>query len=332
MELPKIISVDDHVVEPPHVWQTYLPAKHREQGPRVERATWAPFVHRPGARYDNTMDPDGQAGDYWVFEDEIIYVHKRFVAIPLEATPDGDLAKFDRTVMQMTPVTYDEMRPGCYDRDARVADMAANWVDGSLPFPTFPRFCGQTFKEAKDLDLGLACVRAYNDWMIEEWCEPSGGVNIPLCIIPLWDAQLARAEVERRANPGLLAFKERLLRFVDAGDWEAAVFAQNVVLESMEDTVFRFHASVADPKTQQVLEGVVADERRHLGFGENDLGRRLARHPEDRERLTAVRAELDPLVLRSFEEAYEALGLGRDDRPSLGRDYLHSVERLGLTA
>ncbi|MEZ5178213.1 MAG: ferritin-like domain-containing protein [Acidimicrobiales bacterium] len=142
----------------------------------------------------------------------------------------------------------------------------------------------------------------------------------------------ARAEVERRANPGLLAFKERLLRFVDAGDWEAAVFAQNVVLESMEDTVFRFHASVADPKTQQVLEGVVADERRHLGFGENDLGRRLARHPEDRERLTAVRAELDPLVLRSFEEAYEALGLGRDDRPSLGRDYLHSVERLGLTA
>ncbi len=142
----------------------------------------------------------------------------------------------------------------------------------------------------------------------------------------------ARAEVEQRANPGLLAFKERLLQFVDAGDWEAAVFAQNVVLESMEDTVFRFHASVADPVTAQVLHGVVADERRHLGFGENDLGRRLARHPEHRARLTEVRAELDPLVLRSFEEAYRALGLGADDRPSLGRDYLHSVERLGLTA
>lgn len=139
------------------------------------------------------------------------------------------------------------------------------------------------------------------------------------------------AEVARQANPGLVAFKQRLLSFVDDGDWVAAIFAQNVILESMEDTVFRFHEAIADPVTQQVLEGVVADERRHLGFGENDLGRRLAAHPEHRARLGDVRAELDPLVLHSFEGAYEALGLGAGDRPALGRDYLHAVERLGLT-
>jgi predicted TIM-barrel fold metal-dependent hydrolase len=202
LELPKIISVDDHVVEPPHVWQSWLPAKYREKGPRVERGRWAPFVHRPGARYVNTPDPDGIEGDYWVFEDKVIYVHKSFVAIPLAATPDGDVSRFDRTVMEMTPITYDEMRPGCYDRDARIADFELNWVDGSLPFPTFPRFCGQTFLEADDKDLGLACVRAYNDWMIEEWCEPSGGVNIPLCIVPLWDAELAAEEVRRVAAKG----------------------------------------------------------------------------------------------------------------------------------
>ncbi len=205
MELPKIISVDDHVVEPRHVWQTWLPQKFREKGPRVEQAKWAPFEHKPGAKYTNVMDDDGMLGDYWIFEDKVIYVHKRFVAIPLEATPGGDLAKFDRTVMEMTPVTYDEMRPGCYDRDARVEDMAVNWVDGSLPFPTFPRFCGQTFMEADDHELGLACVRAYNDWMIEEWCEPSGGINIPLGLIPLWDADLAAAEVERNAARGMHA-------------------------------------------------------------------------------------------------------------------------------
>ena len=119
------------------------------------------------------MDPDGQPGDYWVYEDRVIYVHKSFVAIPLSATPGGDLSKFDRTVMQMVPLTYDEMRPGCYDRDARVKEFEVNWVDGSLPFPTFPRFCGQTFMEGQDKDLALACVRAYNDWMVEEWCEPS---------------------------------------------------------------------------------------------------------------------------------------------------------------
>ena len=56
--------------------------------------------------------------------------------------------------MVMEALTYDEMRPGCYERDARVKDFELNWVDGSLPFPTFPRFCGQTFYEANDKELG----------------------------------------------------------------------------------------------------------------------------------------------------------------------------------
>jgi hypothetical protein len=140
------------------------------------------------------------------------------------------------------------------------------------------------------------------------------------------------AEVQRRANRGLVEFRDHLLALVDRGDWMAAVFAQNVLLESMEDTVFRFHQHVADPVTAQVLEGVVADERRHLGFGENDLGRRLAHHPEDRRRLAGVCAELDPLVLRSFDGTYRDLGLARDRQPDLGRDYLAAVERLGLAA
>ena len=80
-----------------------------------------------------------------------------------------------------------------------------NHVEASLCFPTFPRFCGQTFTEAKDRELGLACVQAYNDWMVEEWCGDSGGRLIPLCIIPLWDADLAAAEVRRNAERGVHA-------------------------------------------------------------------------------------------------------------------------------
>ena len=106
-ELPKVISVDDHVVEPPHVWQTWLPQKYREKGPRVEQAKFGGFVHKAGARYDNIIDEDnGTPGDYWVYEDKMIYVHKKFVAIPLEATPNGDLSKVYRTAMTMTPLTY----------------------------------------------------------------------------------------------------------------------------------------------------------------------------------------------------------------------------------
>jgi predicted TIM-barrel fold metal-dependent hydrolase len=106
----------------------------------------------------------------------------------------------------MTALTYDDMRPGCYEREERVKDMELNWCDGSLPFPTFPRFCGQTFYEADDKELGLACVKAYNDWMVEEWCAPSGGMNIPLCIMPLWDVHLAAAEIQRNADRGVRAF------------------------------------------------------------------------------------------------------------------------------
>ncbi len=213
-EIPKVISVDDHVTEPSHVWQSRLAEKWREKGPRIHRGLWGPisFNRGGGGRgdYNQLEDPDGTPGDAWIYEDKVIYVHKRFVAIPLDATPDGDLSRFDRTKMLMTPITYDEMRPGCYEPAARATDFLTNWVDGSLPFPTFPRFCGQTFLESEDRELGLACIKAYNDWMVEEWCAEQGGVNIPLCLIPLWDIDLAVAELRRNAARGVraVAFSE----------------------------------------------------------------------------------------------------------------------------
>ncbi len=204
-EFPKIISVDDHVVEPAHLWQKRLPARMRERGPRIERARWGDFSLDVGATYKQEMTEDGTWGDYWVYEDRVIYVHKRHVAIPLDATPDGDLTRFDRSKMYIAAMTYDEMRPGCYDPKARVDDLAYAGVDGSIAFPTFPRFCGQTFMEGTDLELGLECVRAYNDWMIEEWCGDSDGHLIPLCLMPLWDVDLAVAEVSRNAARGARA-------------------------------------------------------------------------------------------------------------------------------
>ena len=84
--------------------------------------------------------------------------------------------------------------------------MDVNHIEAALCFPTFPRFCGQTFTEAKDHELALLCVKAYNDWMVDEWCGPdSGGRLIPLCLIPLWDAELAAAEVRRNAERGVRA-------------------------------------------------------------------------------------------------------------------------------
>src|SRR3954462_11921606 len=208
-EVPMVISVDDHVTEPAHVWQTYLPERFRERGPRIHRGKWGPisFNRGGGGRgdYNQQEDPDGEWGDAWIYEDKVIYVQKKFVAIPKAATKNDDPSTFDKTVMTMTATTYDDMRAGCWDAKERKKDFELNWVVGSLPFPTFPRFCGQTFKEADDMELALACVQAYNDWMVEEWCDPSIGINIPLIIMPLWDVELAAKEIERNAARGVRA-------------------------------------------------------------------------------------------------------------------------------
>ena len=138
-------------------------------------------------------------------------------------------------------------------------------------------------------------------------------------------------EMVRRSSQPLLTFRERLLRLVAGKDWEAAIFAQNVILEAMEFAVFHMHAQRADPVTREVLLGIVKDERRHIGFGENELGRRLRASPHVRSRLGEVKRELDPLVLASFEETLHEVGMPRDQRPDLGRNYLAAVDRLGFT-
>jgi len=192
-ELPKIVSVDDHVIEPPDVWQNRLPAKYRDVGPRIERKR-VKNLQFNGTTYTFDLDPEGREADFWVYED-LIVPHRRIIAA----------VGYPKDEVTLTPITYDEMRPGCYDQAARLEDMDVNWVEASLSFPTFPRFCGQTFLEAKDRELAMLCVRAYNDWMIEEWSGGTGGRLVPLTIVPLWDAQLAADEVRRSAERGVHA-------------------------------------------------------------------------------------------------------------------------------
>ena len=106
------------------------------------------------------------------------------------------------------------MRPGCWQPAARLADMDMNHVDAALCFPNYPRFAGQIFLNAKDKDLSKLCVEAYNDFMVDEWCAGSNGRLIPLCIVPLWDAQLAAAEIRRNAARGV-----RAVAFTECPNW-----------------------------------------------------------------------------------------------------------------
>ena len=192
MDIPKIISIDDHVIEPADVWQNRLPAKYRDVGPRViqERGKMD-FV---GGVFSYEPSDEGELCDWWLYED------KRVPQTRLSAA-----AGFSREEVKVTGITYEEMRDGCYDPVARLADMDMNHTDAQMSFPSFPRFCGQTFMEAEDKVLSDLCVKAYNDWMVEDWCGGSEGRLIPNIIIQLWDAELAAAEIYRNAERGVRA-------------------------------------------------------------------------------------------------------------------------------
>lgn len=196
--IPRFVSVDDHIIEPPNVWQDRLPEKYKAVGPRVERLRVANLKFN-GMQYsfdivDDSSD-EGKFADFWCYED--LKVPMRRIIAAVGFPPE------ERTLL---PVTYEEMRKGCWDQTARLEDMDVNHTEASLCFPTFPRFCGQTFLEAKDRDLAKLCVEAYNDWMVEDWCGGAGaGRLIPLTIVPLWDPELAAAEVHRNAARGVRA-------------------------------------------------------------------------------------------------------------------------------
>jgi predicted TIM-barrel fold metal-dependent hydrolase len=200
-EIPKIISVDDHVIEPAGVWQDRLPERFRERGPRLVRVFGRIEPTKGGYRIAEDHDaPDGQWADEWRYDD---------LRLTIPAGMAQVYALKERDYHEA--VTYDLIAPGCYDQAARLADMDRNHTDASLCFPTIPRFCGQTFLERQDKELALLCVQAYNDWMIDEWCGGAGrGRLIPLTLIPLWDVELAAAEVRRCAGKGshAIAFSE----------------------------------------------------------------------------------------------------------------------------
>jgi predicted TIM-barrel fold metal-dependent hydrolase len=166
-----LVSVDDHVVEPPGMFEGRMPQKFAGEVPFVDR------------REDGT--------EIWRFDGK-------------EATNIGLNAVAGRPVEEygIEPTSFAEIRAGCFDIHDRVRDMDANGVIGSMCFPSFPQLCGQLFAKASDPDLGLAVLRAYNDWHIEEWCGTYPGRFIPLSLPPLWDPEAMGEEVRRVAKKG----------------------------------------------------------------------------------------------------------------------------------
>jgi predicted TIM-barrel fold metal-dependent hydrolase len=170
-----IISVDDHLIEPADVFEGRVPQEYAERAPRVI-----------------TLD-DGR--ETWVYEDSF------YPQVGLNA-----VAGRPKDEWSMEPARFDEMRRGCWDVDARVHDMDVDGIYASLCFPSLiAGFAGTIFATSKDADLGLACLRAWNDWHIEEWAGPHPDRIIPLQLAWLRDPEIAAADVYANAERGFKA-------------------------------------------------------------------------------------------------------------------------------
>ncbi len=187
--LPRFISVDDHVLEPPDLWWSRLPRRVRDRGPRVRREQGV-LLEALYGRWSPGGD-DGQWADVWYYDDMIRPLQR---GLAQSGYDDEETSR---------PITYDEVLPGAHQRHARLTEMDHNHTDVSICFPSVSRFCGQTFLDRKDKDVALLCVQAYNDWMIDEWSGAERPARlVPLTLIPLWDVDLAAAEVRRCAASG----------------------------------------------------------------------------------------------------------------------------------
>ncbi|MEZ4334706.1 MAG: amidohydrolase family protein [Myxococcota bacterium] len=171
----RIVSVDDHLVEPPDLFAGRLPARLQARAPRIER------------------DDDGI--DWWVFEDE------RVPLLGADAIRGWETGKG-----YLGPVNFDEMHPAVWNIHERVRAMDAIGVEASLCFPSAPfGFAGWRFLRMKDRELGLASLRAFNDWMLEVWAGSHPGRMIPCQLAWLADPALAADEIRRNAARGFSA-------------------------------------------------------------------------------------------------------------------------------
>jgi predicted TIM-barrel fold metal-dependent hydrolase len=176
----QVVSVDDHVIEHADVWQSRLPAALRERGPKIVKTD------------------DGRMG--WHYDGY------RASTIGLNAVAGKPYEE-----RGLDPMTFEEMRPGCYDPNARVIDMDEDGVHVQMCFPDFPGFAGRVFIKAPDHDLAKLCVSAWNDFMIDEWCGAAPDRFIPMVLLPLWDIPSAVEELKRTIELGAraISFLER---------------------------------------------------------------------------------------------------------------------------
>ena len=146
-----LVSVDDHVVEPPDMF---------------ERPPAGQVARRRARR--SSAGADGS--DVWVYDgNEIPNIGLNAVA----GRPPEEYG--------MEPTSFDEIRAGLLRHRRAGAGHGRQRRARLDVLPVVPASSAASCSPAStDHDAGLAMLQAYNDWHIDEWCGAAPGRFIPL--------------------------------------------------------------------------------------------------------------------------------------------------------
>jgi len=169
-----IASIDDHISEPPDMFENHLPEDWKSKAPKL------------------VTKKDGT--DWWTYGDFVL------PNVGLNAVIGRPKEEYG-----MEPQSYEQIRKGSYDIHARIDDMNVNGILSSICFGTLCGFAGDVFSHHGDRKTSLRMIQAYNDWHVDEWAAEYPGRIIPMIIIPYWDMELAVQEVERNVKKGVHA-------------------------------------------------------------------------------------------------------------------------------
>jgi uncharacterized protein len=164
-----VISVDDHVVEPPDLWTR-----------RMSQAKWGDRIPHVATQADGT--------ERWVIDGQV-----RAGAL----APTGALSK-DRGA---EPQTWSQVPRSAYEPQARLAAMDSDGIDCSVLYPSAAGVSGEAIGAIKDLELQIECARVYNDWIIDVWSAANARF-IPQAILPVDSIDGAVAEAKRAVDRG----------------------------------------------------------------------------------------------------------------------------------
>jgi uncharacterized protein len=288
-----LVSVDDHVQEPPDLWTRRLAnSRWRERAPRIEQTA------------------DGC--DHWVLDGQVLL--------------DGSAAQAGALMpdRNQEPRLWREVPAAAYRPVERLTAMDGAGIDYSVLYPTVAGLAGEVFGRLHDPEFELACVQAYNDWLIEEWGAASARF-IPQCIVPIWPAEATISEIKRAVAMGhrgvvfpALPMHVRDVPHVSGPEYDPVWSVCEelnvpVCLHAGASTELQYHASPhLAPALARAMDAATKPVSSVFVISLYSFSRVLLRHPKLRLVLAESALSWGMLYLEWADHQFEHDGLARE--------------------